>query len=408
MNTTLENKTIYLDYASSTPVDVSVLDYMHTIQSTVFGNAHAIHAQGRHASLILEESRRQVAAAIHAHANEIVFTSGGTESDNLAILGTLAAFKKQHPDSIPHIIISSIEHPAVYELVTKLYTNNEIELDMAPVDSSGIIDTVEFKHMLKSNTVLVSIMHANNEIGTIQPIAEIAKSIRHYKKHRSEVSETLQPYPLLHTDACQSFVYLDIAVESLGIDLLSINSSKIYGPKGVGALFVKRKTPIESIFVGGDQENLLRPGTENVPLIAAFAKAIEKNEAQKINESTRIQTLRDMLFADIKILFPDVIYNGDTKDKLPNNLNITIPHIKSEQFVIYADSFNIAISEKSACKTDAVGLSHVISALRTAQQIQQNDEEGSIRFSLGRFTTKEDITEVIARLTEIKKLLLNT
>lgn len=408
MNTTLQHKTIYLDYASSTPIDVAVLDYMHTIQSTVFGNAHAIHTQGRNASAILEQSRKIIASTIHAHSDEIVFTSGGTESDNLAILGSIAVFKRQHPDITPHIIISSIEHPAVYEVVTKLYKENYIELDMVPVDSCGIVDIAEFKNLIKSNTMLVSIMHANNEIGTIQPIAEIAKIIRHYKKHRSTVVKTLQPYPLLHTDACQSFVYLPISVETLGVDLLSINGSKLYGPKGVGALFIKRKTPIESIFFGGNQENLFRPGTENVPLIAAFAKAVEINEAQKATESARIQNLRDTLSTEIKTIFPDVIYNGDTYEKLPNNLNITIPNIKSEQFVIYADSFNIALSEKSACKTDAIGLSHVIAAIRSATQVEQDEEEGSIRFSLGRFTTPENITEVVARLVEIKKLLLNS
>lgn len=405
MNTSLQHKKIYLDYASSTPVDEEVLTYMNSIQTGFYGNAQAIHSQGRDAAVLLDTARKTVAEALHAHTDEIIFTSGGTESDNIAIMGVVLEYKKNFPNRVPHILVSSIEHPAVIEVVLQLQKLGIIELDAIPVDAIGIVDVSACKKLIKDNTILVSVIHANNEIGTIQPVEEIAKVIRHYKKHRTEVEDSLTSYPLFHTDACQSFVYEKIKVESLGVDLLTINSSKIYGPKGAGALFIKRRTPIHAVFFGGSQENHIRPGTENVPLIASFAKAISINEASKESESSRIALLRDQLKKGLEELFPELIYNGDATHRLPNNMNITIPGIKSEQLVIYADSFGIALSEKSACKTDVSGLSHVILALRQADGKIQTEEEGSIRFSLGKMTTDEDIKEVLLRFKEIKALL---
>lgn len=399
MNHTLEHKRIYLDHASSTPIDPAVLEVLTTLQSTCFGNASGVHKEGVEASRILESARASIANTLGAHSDELIFTSGGTESDNLALMGVLYAFQKIHPKKVPHIIISVIEHPAIFELAQTLEKRGVVEVSYAPVTKDGVIDQGEFKKLLREETILVSIMQANNEIGTLQPIREIAKTIRHFKKHRDGVAN---PYPYFHTDACQSFVYEGIGVEQLGVDLLTINSSKIYGPKGVGALFVKRGTQIESLIIGGSQERNLRAGTENVPLIAGMARAVEINEAQKENESIRLTELRDYFIQELKSNF-EIELHGSQIERLPNNINVSFVGYQSEQIVIYLDAQGVAVSEKSACKADSGEVSHVLKAL-----YGENNEIlkwGSVRFSLGRQTTKGDLDVVINKLKAILNLL---
>ncbi len=398
---TKPNKRIYLDYASSTPIDGSVLKVLSYVQETIFGNASGVHKEGVQASILLENARTIIAKSIGAHADEIIFTGGGTESDNLAVLGVLNSFRHTHPDKTAHIIVSEIEHPAIFELAQYVQICNMAEVSYAPVTEDGILDLDEFKKLLRVETIFVSVMHANNEIGTIQPIKEIAKLIRHHKKHKEE-DETYRNYPYFHTDACQSFVYEKIGVEQLGVDLLTINSSKIYGPKGAGALFIKRGTKIDSILIGGSQERNLRAGTENVPLISAFNTAVEINESLKEKEGERLAELRDYFIKELEQNF-EIKVHGSKTERLSNNINVSFIGYQSEQIVIYLDAQGVAVSEKSACKADSGEVSHVLKALYEGKADVLN--YGSVRFSLGRQTTKRDLDVVIKKLKDILKLL---
>ncbi len=410
------NKRIYLDHAASTPVDARVLRLLSYAQETLFGNASGVHKEGVQASILLEDARTTIAKSIGAHADEIIFTGGGTESDNFALLGVLNHFKKNNKNTVAHIIVSSIEHPAIFELAQYVEKNNMAEVSYVPATESGIVDLDEFKKLLRPETIFVSVMQANNEIGTIQPIKEIAKLIRHHKKHKTTSPQPspgkereLDPYPYFHTDACQSFVYERIGVEQLGVDLLTINSSKIYGPKGAGALYIRRGTKIESVSIGGSQERNLRASTENVPLIVAFGTAVEINENLKEKESERLAELRDYFINELEQNF-EIKLHGSRTDRLPNNINVSFIGYQSEQIVIYLDAQGIAVSEKSACKADSGVVSHVLKAIYTAPPGTGGATNlilhyGSVRFSLGRQTTKRDLDTVIKKLKDIFKLL---
>jgi len=374
------NAKIYLDHASATPVDETVLKTMQKIAKENFANAGAIHDMGVSSQKLLSQNREEVARILGAHADEIVFTSGATESNNLAILGLVEK-------SNINIITTNIEHASVLE-TCKYLENKNIEVTYVPVEENGIVNPEKIRKALKKNTVLVSVMYANNEIGTIQPIREIAKVIRNFNKVNSTKV-------LFHTDATQAMNYLPINIEKLGVDLLSLNSGKIYGPKGVGLLYVKRKTVIQKIMHGGEQEFNLRPGTENIPLIAGFALALKITEKMKEKESKRLTTLRDYFFAKLLKLLYGIKVNGDSVERLPNNVNITIPKIPSDLLVIELSAKGIYASEKSACKSGDKKASHVIQALR------EGVDEGSLRFSLGRSTTKKDIDYTVKSLESI-------
>jgi cysteine desulfurase len=369
----------YLDYASSALKESA--------------NPGAIHDLGLKEKNKLEEARARVARVLNAHKNEIIFTSGATESNNLAILGLPKG----------HIVTTNIEHASVLE------TCKHRGATFVAVKSNGIVDPKDIKKVLTKNTVLVSVMYANNEIGTVQPIKDIAKEIRHFNK----INNT-KIY--LHTDATQAMNYLPVNVEKLSVDLLSFNSAKIYGPKGVGALYVRRGTPISKIMFGGDQEMGLRPGTENVAGAIALATVLENVEKIKEKESIRLIKLRDYFFLKLedmsKCLFDtEIIINGDRENRLPNNINITIPNIPSDLLVIELSAKGIMASAKSACKSGDGKASHVIEAIRTtpakATPPFKGGEEidGSLRFSLGRETTKQDIDHTIKTLTQILKKL---
>jgi cysteine desulfurase len=285
------------------------------------------------------------------------------------------------------------------------------------VEINGIVDPKKIKTALKKNTVLVSVMYANNEIGTIQPIREIAKEIRHYKKVKAgSFDPCLRPpldkgrvwvgcFPLFHTDATQGINYLPVRVESMGIDLMSFNSGKIYGPKGVGVLYIKRKTPIDKIIHGGDQEFGLRPGTENVGLVAGLAEALKITQKIKEKESERLKKLQDFFVAELQKL--NFKINGDLKNRLPNNINITIPKIPSDLLVLELGALGIYISEKSACKSGEKASSYVIQAIRgvKGKNLCSKNIDGSLRFSLGRQTTKADIDYVLKSLSQILEKL---
>jgi cysteine desulfurase len=402
---------IYMDYASSA-----------LSQSA---NPGAIHSRGVKEKSKLENARKTIAEILSAHEDEIIFTSGSTESNNLAILGLIQNFKK------PHIITINIEHASVLEVCKYLEKTKQAEVTYVPVEESGIVDPKKIKKALKINTVLVSVMYANNEIGTVQPIREIAKEIRHWNKgkRKNKVFEwsgwgrdpenrgpekTLFFPVSFHTDATQAINYLPIGVPQLGVDMMSFNSAKIYGPKGVGVLYIKKGTPIKPIMFGGDQENGLRPGTENVALATGIAQALQNTEKIKDKEVKRLTTLRDYFIKKLTrvTLVKDLIVNGDLKNRLPNNVNITIPKIPSDLLVIELSAKGILASAKSACKAGDGKASYVIQAIRNLQgktlhnpREEGEEVDGSLRFSLGRETTKKDIDYTIKILAQILQKL---
>src|SRR3989344_1290923 len=376
-------KKIYLDYASS-----------------VSPNPSSIHSAGVEAREKLENARGVVARILSARPQEIIFTSGGTESNNIAIQGIVMGVGIS---KLPHIITTNIEHPSVLETFKLLAERNLARISIVPVEANGIVDRKKIRKEIKKNTVLVSVMYANNEIGTIQPIREIGKAIRHYKKHskRNDI--------FFHTDAVQGANYLDLSVERLGVDLLTLSGSKIEGagsPKTgvvgrVGVLYKKKSVPLVNIFGGGNQEWGLRPGTENLPEIIKFAAALQYAQKIKEKEAKRLTQLRDyfmnqLFHSNILTNFRMTI-NGDSKNRLPNNINITIPHIPSDLLVIELSVHGIMASSKSACKSGDGKASYVIRAINK----NIKDTDGSLRFSLGRQTTKKDIDYTLKVLSKI-------
>lgn len=376
---------IYLDHASATSIDQGVLKLMNQVYKENFANPSAIHDLGVKSKNILENARAKVARILGAHTDEIVFTSGATEANNLALLGVISGAK--------HVVTTNIEHASILEMCKFLERNKKIEVTYVGVEENGIVDPQKIKKALRPDTSLVSVMYANNEIGTIQPIKEIAKVIRHYKK--------LNPTSkvLFHTDSAQAVNYLDINPTRLGVDMMTLGSGKVYGPKGVGMLYVKRGGALSPIIYGGDQESNRRAGTENVAGVVGFAHALEIVEKIKIKESARLQKLRDYFINRLShsnILTNDgMILNGDAIDRLANNVNITIPKIPSDLLVIELSAKGIYASEKSACKSGDKKTSHVISAIRP------DELDGSLRFSLGRDTTKQDIDFTLKALQSI-------
>ena len=363
-----------------------------------FANPSAIHTSGVKVRQVIEKARNQIAKSINAHKDEIIFTGSGTESVALAILGTVRNFKGK---KIPHIITTSIEHPAVIENCKILEVNSLAEVTYIDPDENGLINPKDIYEALKTNTVLVSVSYANNEIGTIEPIIDIAKAIRHFRKNNNST------LPLFHTDACQAINYLETSnIEKLGVDMMSFNSSKIYGPKGIGALYKKRIVELEPLYFGGGQEFGLRSGTESLSLIIGFAKALEIVSKIKIKESKRLTSIRDysikkLLSLSGKIADYKIILNGDLKNRLPNNINISVSGISSELLVIELDAKGIEVSSKSSCKSESPDESYVISAIRKAQGLKSNSIEGSIRITLGRRTTKPDIDKLILAIKDI-------
>ena len=407
------HKTIYLDYASATPLDKSIAKKICLIESKLFANPSAIHKEGVESRKAIDDARTKTAQLLYAHSDEIVFTSSGTEGNALAILGVINNYELQSNNQqdrvLPHIITTEIEHPSILENCKILETSKKAVVTYLPINERGIVDPKDVRDALTENTVLVSVMYANNEIGTVQPIREIAKEIRHFRKMRNSslvAGKQEWVYPLFHTDACQAVNYLPIEnIEKLGVDLLSFNSSKIYGPKGVGVLYKKRGTQIAAIYQGGGQEFGLRSGTENVAGIVGIAKAFELACKIKEKESNRLIKIRDYgiekLLELSKTSECEIILNGDRVNRLPNNINVSILGISSELLVIELDAKGIQVSAKSACKSDEPDESYVISALRKAQNIQSHNVDGSLRISLGRETKKGDIDVLFNTLKEI-------
>jgi len=380
-------RSIYLDHAATTPVDPDVLEAMLPYFSRWSANAGSLHSPGQKARAAVDASRRAVAEAIGARPSEIVFTGSATESNNWAIAGIAAARAASQPGG--HVLVSSIEHHAVLEPAAAL-ARWGIEASTIPVDADGLIDPEAVRAALRADTFLVSVMHANNEIGTIQPIAEIA---RHVRDHGA----------IFHADATQTLGALPVDVDALGVDLLSASAHKRYGPKGVGLLYIRQGTPIAPLLYGGAHERGRRAGTENVPGIVGFAKALTVALARRTTESERLAALRERFFAGL-LAVDGARRNGHARQRLPNNVNVSFSGCDSESLLMALDMRGIAASSGSACTAGSLEPSHVLTAIG----LPPAAAAGTIRLSLGRDTTEADVDETITALLEIVPAIRGT
>ena len=372
---------VYLDNNATTPLAPEVVQAMQPYWLEDYGNASSIHWYGQRAKAAVEKAREQVAHLINARPNEIVFTSGGTESDNAAILGIVATARS----ASKHVITTAIEHHAV------LYTAKALEEDGVRVtyvraSSSGVVDPADVKRAIGPDTVLISIIHANNELGTIQPLEEIGRIAREHDIY-------------FHADAVQAVGKIPVDVETLGVDLLSLSAHKLYGPKGAGALYIRKGTVLRPLLHGGHHERDRRPGTENVPGIVGLGKAAALAGEDLDQEAARVAALRDRLEEGLLRSVPLVSVNGDRARRLPTTTHLSFDHIEGEGFVIAMDLRGVACSTGAACSSGSVEPSHVLSAIG----LKPDQARSSIRFSLGRFTTAEDIDytlEVVPAVAE--------
>jgi len=377
---------IYLDYAATTPIDPKILKTMLPFLKQDFGNASSIYNLGQRALEAVNEARKTVADFLGCSAQEIIFTGSATEANNLAIFGVI----KSAENSKPHLITTQIEHHAVLEPCHELEKQG-VEVTYLPVNKEGLVELAKLKKAIKANTVLVSIMYANNEIGTIQPIAEIAKLIK-----------SANPKTLFHTDAVQAVNYLDCDVRKLGVDLLTLSSHKIYGPKGVGALFAKKGTKITPLIYGGGHEVGLRSGTENVAGIVGLAAAVKEIQDPKIKiQDIKIKHLRDKIIKTILKIIPEAKLNGSPVQRLSNNVNITFKGVEGEAMVISLDQKGIAVSTGSACSSKTLKPSHVLLALGLSEE----EAHGSLRITLGRQTSQQEIEKLFKTLPPIVQRL---
>ncbi len=377
-------KKIYLDYASLTPLDRKVEKEMKKWNRKGPLNPSSIHRSGVEAKKALELGRKMTAGFLGAHPDEIIFTSSGTEANGLALEGALrAAYRNGFTK--PHLIISAIEHSSIVSLV-QMFEKQGVEVTRLPVDEKGMISILDLKKSLKPETCMVSVMMVNNEIGAVEDIREIARTIRHARKKGSV-------YPLLHTDASQAALYHDLTISKLGIDLLTLDGNKIYGPRGVGMLYIRRMTPVEPILYGGGQERGMRSGTENIPGIMGFAKALEIAAGQREKESARLFELKKYFVTELQKINPEIQVNGDMEHSTPHILNISIPGRDSEFFVLQLDAKGIECSTKSACLRDE-DESYVLKAIGA-------DSKKSVRFSFGRGTRKGDLKKVVRVIAKI-------
>jgi cysteine desulfurase len=379
----MRKKRIYLDYAATTPVDPRVLKAMEPYFSEKFGNTMSLHSFGQEAKTALEESREIVADLMGAKPSEVIFTSSATESNNLALKGV--AFANRNKGN--HIIISSIEHACIMESA-KWLERQGFEITRLKVDKYGLVDPDEVKKAIKKETILVSVMHANNEIGTIEPIEEIGKICKERGVY-------------FHTDAAQSFGKIPINVNKMNIDLMTVSSHKMYGPKGAAALFVREGTKIEPILHGGGHEMGLRSSTVNVTAIVGFAEACKICKKEMEKEAKRLTKLRDKLIKGVLEKIPGSHLNGHPTKRLPNNANFWFEGVEGESIVIQLDLLGIAASTGSACSTEKLEPSHVLLAIG----LRPEQAHGSLRLSLGRWTTEKDIDYALEVLPKVIKRL---
>lgn len=387
-------KRVYLDYAAATPVDIRVQTSMKQFWSESFGNAGSIHKEGMAAKHALEHSRKEIATNISSRDDKVIFTSGGTESNNLAIFGTISACKKKGTAlQNMHAVASVIEHPSILNCFKELEEMG-VKVTYLPVDAQGFISPETVYRSLRKETVIVSIMYANSEIGTIEPIAEIARIVQKFR------IEKKQAFPYIHTDASQTPLYLPCSTQKLGIDMMSLDAQKIYGPKGVGCLYIKNGIIIDPLFKGGGQENRMRAGTENIPLIVGFSRALSLAVSNRETEVKHIKELRDYFIQKLLDNIKGIELNGDIEKRIANNVNVSIPGFDSEFLVVALDDKGIAASSKSACIGSDAEKSYVVSALGKNDALASS----SLRFSLGSTTVKKDIDSTIKALQNILEI----
>ncbi|MEK7620410.1 MAG: aminotransferase class V-fold PLP-dependent enzyme [Patescibacteria group bacterium] len=401
---------VYLDHAATTPIHPAVRDAMLPYLGEKFGNPSSFHSIGKTVKDDVDDARERVARVLNVRADEILFTSGGTESDNLAILG----YARMNQSHGKHLITTKIEHHAVLETMMHLEKKEGFEVTYLEPDRDGLVTVEQVQAALREDTILVSIMYANNEIGTIEPIAQIGNMIQKWRTSRDAppaVAEAMAGRKgamkegakkiVFHTDACQAPEYLSLDVEKLHVDMLTLNGSKMYGPKGIGLLYVKRGIKLEPLQYGGSQERAIRPGTENVAGIIGMATALELAQADRENETHRLTPLRDRLIEGIRSSISKTRLNGHATTRLPNNVNISIMDIEGEALILYLDAHGVYASTGSACTSASLDPSHVILALGLPYEVAH----GSLRLTLGRSTTQEDIDYVIQILPPLVEKL---
>lgn len=370
---------IYLDYAATTPVDERVVKVMTACLNDTFGNPSSLHYYGQASRKIVEDARRAISKALNASIDEIFFTSGGTESNNLAVIGAARANRNKGK----HLITTTIEHHSILYAFQKLEKEGFI-VTYLPVDSSGIFDPNELISAITKDTILVSVMHANNEIGTIQPIKEISKILKEY-------------LILFHVDGVQYFPHYKVDVKEIGVDLYSISSHKMYGPKGIGVLYIRNGVVLEPLFAGGGQEKGVRPGTENVSAIAGFGESVIILEEEKGIETKRLEKLRDLFVSSILSLVDGSCLNGDTVARLPNNASISFARLEGESLVISLDLEGVACGTGAACASRGVAPSHVLKAIGLSNE----GVRSTLRFTLGRGTGLQEIERTVKIVSQV-------
>jgi cysteine desulfurase len=375
---------VYFDYNATTPVTPDVLDAVLAVTRDQFGNPSSVHHFGQRAKAALDEARAAVAALLNAEPSEVVYTSGGTESDNFAIRGVAEALEAT---GRKHLIASAIEHEAVLNTL-KALGRRGWRTTLLPVDQTGIADPERLRAVISNETALVSVMHANNEIGTIQPVPQLAAIAHEYGA-------------LVHTDAVQSVGKIPVDVRSMGIDLLSLSAHKFNGPKGAGALWIKRGTRMQPILTGGKHERSRRAGTENTPALVGMGVAARLAQAKLMAEGARVGRLRDRLEEEILRTVPGTVVNGARSPRVPNTTNISFERVEAESLLIALDLEGIAVSTGSACSSGTLEPSHVLRAMGFSAHRTQN----SLRFSLGLFSTDEEVDRVVAVLPGIVEKL---
>ncbi len=393
-----------MDYASLTPVDPKVLREMEKYSGIKYANPSSWHKEGVAANKAIVDARKRIASFLHARPEEIVFTSGGTEANNLALIGPIESLHKKGVEyEKMHVIVSAIEHSSVTECINTL-NEKGVQVSVIPVDENGTVSLEELKKQIKSNTVIISIIMVNNEVGVIEPIRDIVKIVRQARKeHGAEGKEKEEnifsfqsdvSYPLFHTDAAQA-MYMNLNVDELGIDMLTLDSGKMYGPRSVGALYVKKNTQLEPIMYGGGQEGGMRSGTENVASIMGFARALDIISVEREHEYERLTDLKGFFIDQLKEFKPEVKILSDGAETSPHILNISIPGVENEFFVFELDAKGISCSTKSSCLHDE-DESYVLKAM-------DQSSKNSVRFSFGRFTKMSDVRKVISVIKELIK-----
>lgn len=377
---------IYLDYAATTPVDARVLEAMLPYFSEVFGNPSSIHFYGQQAEAAMETGREKVAAILNCQPDEVIFTSCGSESDNLALRGV--AFAAREKTGANHILISPVEHHAVSRTALQLRQHFGFKVEFLPVDEYGMVHPDDVRRRLRKDTALVSVIYANNEIGTINPIAEIGAVCRH------------KGIPF-HTDAVQAAAYCPIDAQALQVDLLSIGGHKLYGPKGIGALYIRKGTPILPVITGGGQEFGLRAGTSNIPYIVGLAKALQLAQLEQEGRSARLRPLRDRIIAETLERIPAARLTGHPAHRLPNHASFVFQNVDGNALLQVLDSAGFACSSGSACKTGSPEPSEVLTAIG----LERSWALGSLRITLGNGTQAEHIDQLIAILPDLVERL---